>query len=469
MENIPFYYQPSGNNYVTNPLQGGQVVQITFPSSDPVLVSIDTRLSSAQPWSVMTPVQVTGSQVIRLLRHAVGQQFRLRCRVRPSDCLSGSVSQPYLSIERLRAYLYKVTFDSLPEDTGYDNTVFGGCSAYVADGKLYRNLDFKYDNAATFQLRCKDFEGTSFITGLDDGRLRNDLIAQLPYCVVDGRNNNGIMVSAHVLFNDWEWSGCGNRSIQLTRLPFLILSKVKSMATISDDLSDVLSNLSSTPALDTAGYLLQCLVTDGTTTYAVVPPDEDGASYVLVDATSNPKMSNFRYVNRSEVSRYDMDIQVRPTGIERFNMMPCELEDLRFTDAYETPDRLSEFIGIRGTTKVSTDEELEEIYDDAHTLYLDRQRDGKTWHTMHSVVYGVRMEHLYVQENWNDDCIDCQGSPDELVHEVEELAQRVTDLEEGNEPLLLYLEPDSGYLMQEGVSSGEFHINYETGYLEFES
>ena len=25
-----------------------------------------------------------------------------------------------------------------------------------------------------------------------------------------------------------------------------------------------------------------------------------------------------------------------------------------------------------------------------------------------------------------------------------------------------------GYLMQEGVSSGEFHINYETGYLEFE-
>lgn len=100
MENIPFYYQPSGNNYVTNPLQGGQVVQITFPSSDPVQVSIDTRLSSAQPWSVMIPVQVTGSQVIRLLRHAVGQQFRLRCRVRPSDC-QGSPDELVHEVEEL--------------------------------------------------------------------------------------------------------------------------------------------------------------------------------------------------------------------------------------------------------------------------------------------------------------------------------------------------------------------------------
>lgn len=314
-----------------------------------------------------------------------------------------SFAKPYLSIERLFHHLYKVSFDNLPEDNGSDNDSFGLCSAYVQNGKLHRNLDFKFDDAATFKLVTSDFEAISFITGLNDGKLKDSLIAQLPYRLVDGENKYGIMVSVHVLFNDWEWSGCGNRSIQLTRLPFLILSKVKSMATISDDLSDVLSNLSSTPALDTAGYLLQCLVTDGTTTYAVVPPDEDGASYVLVDATSNPKMSNFRYVNRSEVSRYDMDIQVRPTGIERFNMMPCELEDLRFTAAYETPDRLSEFIGIRGTTKSSTDEELEEIYDDAHTLYLDRQRDGSTWHTMHSVVYGNGIEHLHVQENWKRD------------------------------------------------------------------
>ena len=312
---------------------------------------------------------------------------------------------PYLSLERLRHYLYKVTFDNIPADDGIDVPAFGGCSAYVANGKLYRNLDFKYDNAATFHLRTRDFEATSFITGLNDGELTDKLIAQLPYRLVDGRNDNGIMVSVHVLFNDWQWRGCGNRNIPLTRLPFLILSRVKSMATIADDLSDVLENLSSTPALDAAGYLLQCLVTDGITTYAIIPPDADGSGYVPADATSNPKMSNFRYVNRAEVSRHDMDLQARPTGIERFNMMPCELEDLRFTAAYETLDRLSEFIGLRGSTKDSTDEELEAIYNDAHALYLDRQRDGSTWHTMHSVIYGRHMEHLYIQEDWDDDCM----------------------------------------------------------------
>lgn len=319
------------------------------------------------------------------------------------NVISGSV-HPYLSIERLRHFLYKVSFDSLPEDNGGDNNVFGACSSYVQDGKLYRNLDFRFDNAASFKLRCKDFEGMSFITGLDDGAMNDVMIAQLPYRVVDGRNDNGIMVSTHVLFNDWDWTGCGDKTIPLTRLPFLVLSKVKSMATIVEDLFGVLENLSSTPALDNAGYLLQVLVTDGTTTYAVIPPDEDGSGYVLVDATANPKMSNFRYVNRSEVSRYDMDIQARPTGIERFNMMPCSLEELRFTATYETPDRLTEFIGIRGTTKSSTDEELEAIYNDAREAYLTRERDGKTWHTMHSVVYGRRMEHLYIQEIWDDDC-----------------------------------------------------------------
>lgn len=313
---------------------------------------------------------------------------------------------PYLSIERLRRYLYKMTFDNLPEDSGMGIQAFGACSSYVENGKLYRNLDFNYDNAASFILRTRNFEAMSFVTGLNDGELNDELIAQLPYRLVDGRNNDGIMVSVHVLFNDWRWSGCGGRIIPLTRLPFLILSRVKSMATIESDLDGVLDNLSSTTGLDAAGYLLQCLVTDGTTTYAVIPPDEDGSSYALVDATSNPKMSNFRYVNRSEVSRYDMDIQARPTGVERFNMMPCSLADLRFTAAYESPDRLSEFIGLRGTSKDSTDEELEAIYNDAHALYLDRQRDGRTWQTMHSVVYGRKMEHLYIQEIFDDDVLD---------------------------------------------------------------
>lgn len=307
------------------------------------------------------------------------------------------VVHPYISLERLRHYLFRVTFDSIPEDNGTASPVFGGCSAYIREGNLYRNLDFKYDNAASFIVRTKDFEGMSFLTGLNDGTLEDNLIAQLPYRIVDGRNNNGIMVSTHILFNDWNYTGAGNRSISLTRLPFEVLTRVKSMATIVNDLAGVLGNLNAEGMGD---YLIQMLITDGTTTFALIPPETEGQSYVLVDATENPKMTNFRWVAESQVDR--VNLQDRPTGVERFNLMPCELSDLRFTKAYEQPVWLSEFIGIRGTDKYSTDAELEAIYTDARAEYLVRQRDGKTWQTMHSVVYGGRMKSLYIQENWED-------------------------------------------------------------------
>lgn len=317
----------------------------------------------------------------------------------------GSVSHPYLSIERLCHYLYKVSFDTLPADDGGDNNAFGACSSFVREGKLYRNLDFNFDNAASFRLRCADFEGMSFITGLNDGELDDALIAQLPYRIVDGENNYGIKVATHVLFNDWHWSGCGKRTVNLTRLPYLILSRVKSMATIAQDLDGILDNLYSPDGLQAMDYLLQVLVTDGTTTYAIVPPEADDFEYVLMDISSNPKMSNFRWIADSQVERDSSDLQERPTGVERWNMMPCDLDDLRFTKCYENDDRLSEFIGIHGTTKDSPDSDLEGVYINAREKYLTRQRDGQTWHTMHSVVYGRRMEHLYIQENWDDDCI----------------------------------------------------------------
>jgi hypothetical protein len=307
---------------------------------------------------------------------------------------------PYVSLERLREYLYRVTFDTLPEDNGNNAPVMGACSAYVANGKLYRNFDFKYDNAASFNVRTKHFEGMSMITGLDDGHLDETKIAQLPYRMVDGENNHGIMVSVHLLYNDWQYTGVGEKSIPLTRLPYEVLTRVKSMATIAADLADVLGNLNVTEAM--GDYLLQCLITDRTTTYALIPPTTEGASYVLVDATSNPKMSNFRWVADSTAMR--TDLQTRPTGVERYNLMPCPLEDLRFTKCYETPARLSEFIGINGTTKASTDAELMEIYNLARAEYLTRQRDGKTWQTMHSVIYGDKIKSLWIQENWVDDC-----------------------------------------------------------------
>lgn len=89
-------------------------------------------------------------------------------------------------------------------------------------------------------------------------------------------------------------------------------------------------------------------------------------------------------------------------------MSNISLEDLRFTKAYEAPTRLSEFIGIDGTTKDSTDAELEAIYELARAKYLTRTRNGELWQTVHSVIYSEKgIEHLWTQEDWNKDY--CSG------------------------------------------------------------
>lgn len=315
--------------------------------------------------------------------------------------------QSFLSLERVAKYLYQVSFDTLPEWNGESAPILGGCSAYVQDGKLYRTFDFKYDNTAEFIVKTPHFEGMAFLHGLNDGELTEEQINQLPYRMVDGQNENGIKISTHILYNDWEWKGVGSKNIPLTMLPFIVLSKVKSMATIATDLNGVLDNLSLPTEM--GEYLIQVLVTDGTTTYAILPPTSADSAYVLQDISAYPKMTNFRWYSADNVARIDESMQTRPTGIERYNLMPCPLADLAFTLAYESSARLSEFIGINETTKASTDEELTAIYNLAHTEYTNRKRDGKTWQTLHAVVYGNGMEQLYIQEDFSKAIIADMG------------------------------------------------------------
>lgn len=322
------------------------------------------------------------------------------------------VKHSYTSLERLGDYLYKVSFANLPEEKLQDPRVSGGCSSYVQNGKLYRNLDWDYDELASFMVTAPGFKGMAFIPGLTNTELSDGLMSQLPYRMLDGINESGIMVSTHVLFNDWEWIGSGDTP--LYKVPFLILSNLKSMSDINTVLGPILPELYATPTLIASEYLLQFLVTDGVTTYVITPPTTKNGQYSIVNATENPKLANFRWASSPTVTR--AELQNRPTGVERWNMMPCPLEDLRFTKAYEEPTRLSEFIGVRDTDKDSSDEELESIYEAARQLYETRTRNGATWQTMHSVVYSAKgVEMLCVQENWDRNYFGAAGSSEETI------------------------------------------------------
>lgn len=303
------------------------------------------------------------------------------------------------AIVKLAKYLYRVKFKSLAQDAGMLSTS-GKCTSYIKDGKLYRNLDWNYDEGASFHIICPDFKGMAFLDGLTDTNLDSALIEQLPYHVCDGVSNHGIMVATHVLFNDWNAIGKG--SIPLTKLPYLVLTRVESMETIKEDLDGVLNDLKTSSASEAPVYLIQVIVSDGKTTCLLRPKENSKCEYEIVDISSNPKLTNFRWVDKTLVVRETL--QERPSGVERWNLLPSDLSELRFTKAYEAPNRLSEFIGVKGTTKDSSDDELMKVYESARELYSKRKRDGSTWQTMHSVVYSPKgMEHLWIQEDWEHD------------------------------------------------------------------
>lgn len=304
------------------------------------------------------------------------------------------------AVERLGNYLYRATYDSIPEYRELDIPVGGGCTSFVRDGKLHRHLDWNYDETNEFRVVTNDFDGMAFLGGITDDNMDYDLIGQLPYHVNDGVNKHGIMVSSHVLFNDFDHTYDGDTSV--TKLPYIILSTLESMDDIGD-LQELLDDIRIPSALADNEYLMQFLVTDGATTYVITPSDN---GYELVDISMLPKLANFKWVNKPTLQRNDSALQLRPTGVERWNLIEqgAELSDLRFTKCYETNSRLSEFVGIGGTAKDSPDADLQAVYERAHAAYLTRKRDGLLWQTMHSVVYGANgMEHLWCQENWNKD------------------------------------------------------------------
>lgn len=327
------------------------------------------------------------------------------------------VGQPYLSLRNVGSYLYEVTFNELPAYVESDNFDAAGCSSFVRNGKLYRNLDWNYDESLSFITKFDEGDyqvtGMAFSSQVTRSNLDKDIIGQLPYHLCDGVNNYGIMVSTHILYNDWGWEKAGEYGgVPISMVPYRILTSLRGMSEDewTDLYGDIFPYMKADQSIVEAGYALQFVVTDGVTTKIISPPSANNQPYEISTATSNPKLTNFKWISDPIAER--TTLQTRPTGVERWNEITTstKLSDLRFTKAYEAPTRLSEFIGIDGTTKDSSDAQLTTIYNSAKALYDRHVRDGQTWHTMHSVVYSKKgMEELYTQEDWDRNYVAAGG------------------------------------------------------------
>lgn len=214
----------------------------------------------------------------------------------------------------------------------------------------------------------------AFLDNLNDSDLdgKDELLGQLPYRVNDGCNGS-IAVSTHVLVNDFGFNGTGNKNVSLTMLPYLILTTMTNASQISSEVQNALDNLKA----PTGEYVIQVLFTDGKGKY-VLTPNSRGTAYEVVEISSCPKLTNFKWMNKEVIDRFNDGLPDHSTGVERWNMIndSTTLEELKFTECYRSPTRLTEFVGIDGTIITTSDASLLIIYNRAAALFEQRTRDG---------------------------------------------------------------------------------------------
>lgn len=373
-----------------------------------------------------------------------------------------SSSLPYVYLKQRADYLYEIQFDSYPELTT-SPTEIAGCSTFTKDGKVYRNLDYEYTDNASFIVKTPEFVGMSFADGVLNGQVASwemNKIEQLPNRVVDGINNSGLFISEHVAFNDYGFAGSTDEdAIPLYYVPNLILRNCTTHDELVEWINENKFKFALYQTLKDTGYILMFFIKIGDKCYSLQPNASKEYELFNLSGQTTPKLTNFISVGTDTITRTDSRLQSHPTGIERYNLINngATLEDLKFTQCYVAPDRLSEFIGINNTSKSSSDAELTSIYNSAKNLYDRHIRDGKTWHTMHSVVYNLSNLSLSVcvQENFEHeytsslhDKTPSGGGTVEISTETDNAIVEksdglyVKDLSDKIEELKVYKEPD---------------------------
>ena len=323
--------------------------------------------------------------------------------------MDGEVEIPYTNLEKLNNYLYKAEYDSLQKyiPDKYDKPL-GSCTSYIKDGKLYRNYDYYYDDTIEFWVDAYNFKtltyfkGMSYISRLYQGLMTNELLGQMPYHLVDGTNDAGIMMSTHLVYNDMGYVSKAD-GIPATKLVYEVVSQYRDIESIVEDLNN--SNLKIPTSFD--DYIPIYLISDGTKTYCYAPL-ADGSKYQCIDITTQPKLTNFvPYTLQDEdVKLTDTWLQNRPNGIYRYNHTTDGLERNKYTDIYTNTDKYDDFIGVDNTTKSSPEATLKEIQSRYKTYFEDRYRGDGTWQTLHSIVYGDgEVKHLWIQEDYTKDYI----------------------------------------------------------------
>ena len=355
------------------------------------------------------------------------------------------------SKEKIKDYLYETEYRELNyifADHYYaskqSHFPMGSCSSFRKGRYFARNLDWTYDENAEFFVKVEN--GARFkskgiaggVSGLIEPFVTTDQYSEMyklvPFQMYDGINDQGVVANMNVVPTDHGF----NKSIPMKEKKYEICSLmlIRFILDNFDNATDAVNFIRDyvsvyfTDATHGMHYETHYMIADPRKTYCL---EFISNRAVVIDISQRAIMTNFHlygvlfnpdgsvYTPETQTEllnamNYNL-ITANGSGLERYNYINEHydlmsqkddfrkaLHDIRYTKAYTSapvvsnPYWYTEFVGNRGLNVASTPEEYAPVVDAAAELYSNRSRTdgGKTWQTVHSVIYDIQTKDMYL-------------------------------------------------------------------------
>ena len=343
------------------------------------------------------------------------------------------VAKPFKSINFIKNYFYEIAYENIDYEYANDylkkkKPIINGACSSVRNGNWYgRNFDWTYDENAEFLVRTSRANGRYASIGLASGingltndvvksGVENELYKLVPFMMTDGINECGLVANTNVVPTDkgitTGTSAKISKEVEICSL--MLVRYVLDHFVTAKDAAEYIENYMSVYVPSTLidmGYETHLMIADEVDTYLV----EFYGNETVITQMTKPYMTNF-YLSDITLNADDTvytpndsghyasenNISENGSGLERYNIIVENYTDadtqsgmrelmnkLKYSKAYEGAEWYTEFVGINGLTVDSEVEDFAEEISYAEKLYEHRIRNGKTWHTAHSVVYDI--------------------------------------------------------------------------------
>lgn len=420
-------------------------VPFNYTRGNPVPIdnsSVWTSKEEAEQYAASNPTAYVG-QILTVVDKDSGDvsQWQIADVSGKLETLT-SKQNAYTRLSKLKTYLYAAEYDDV--DYNFAQQYFknhcqtaGGCTVIRNGNFVGRSLDAVYNDLVDVVVtvsaggtRRASIGVASQVPGLTTTAVKstayNEMFAVVPFFVVDGINDAGVVVAINTTYDAaGKTTGTHADDPNATTLCALQLPRyvLDNFTTAKDAANSIKNNVNVyCPHTEEISQEYHLMIADENETYAV---EFENNTCIVTKLDKQPWLTNFTvsgctFGDDNTIAYKDSGLRSLARGVERSNIIAANYastgsmvgmfklicQQLKFTNAYNTatsPKWLSEFTDATLTIdKVADDASaFDTVYSAACTKFTSRSRDPNsasygTLQSTHCCVYDIELRKLTI-------------------------------------------------------------------------